>query len=115
MFQSIQIGGERREVLTGSATTPEQQAILAERPSRDGAIDIVLEALDCLSTSRPIGMVVGLIPWHLMREWCRVEGLDDAATGVLVDALKYVDLDEFKKRNTKDAATPRAPARGARR
>jgi hypothetical protein len=90
------LGGSKR-----NGPTPEQQAILDARPDYDEALAIALEARSDLSTCRQVGMVAGFIPWTVMREWCRVYGLDETATEILVTALRYLDEHEFAKRTTK--------------
>lgn len=59
----------------------------------------MLAAWTDLSTCRPVGMVVGLIPWTAMMQWCAVQGFDDEATDLVVAALRYLDEQEFKKRS----------------
>lgn len=107
MFLTIKLLGAQLE-----ATTASQQAILAERPESDEGLALALRAWQQLSSSRPLGFgVSGLIPWTVMRAWCRVEDLDDDATDILVEALSYADIEELQQRNVKRPKAP-PPRRG---
>jgi hypothetical protein len=83
----------------------------------DEAVDLLVRAWHDLETCRPIGMIAGLIPWTAMDRWCEVEQLDDDARKIVIGALRYVDVEDFKKRAEKSKSrTPRTPAsRGGRR
>lgn len=101
---SIELGeGKGREV------TPDQEAILAERPEHDEAVELAVLAWKDLETCRPIGMVAGLIPWDAIDRWCERNDLDDGASSILIDAIRFADCEDFKARTTK------APPKGARR
>lgn len=83
-----------------------------------------MEAWDDLSTCRPIGMVVGRIPWTAIDTWTqRQRDLDDDARAIIARAIRYVDDIEFAERTKKQTPKPpgtstprpRVPAaRGAR-
>mgnify|MGYP001545692268 CR=1 FL=1 len=93
--------GERK----GREMTPEQEAILAERPEHDDATEIAVMAFHDLETCRPIGLVAGLIPWTAIDRWCERHGLDDLAALVLIEAVTYADREDFKER-TRKQSTP---------
>ncbi|MDQ1446820.1 MAG: hypothetical protein QOI20_3284 [Acidimicrobiaceae bacterium] len=82
----------------GREPTPEQETILADRPDHDDAVQLVVIAYKALETCRPLGLIAGRIPWTAIDRWCERHELDDSAASILIDAVCYVDAEDFKKR-----------------
>lgn len=111
----------------GRPPTAEQRAILAEEPRLGPFAGVVLElairALNDLDTCRPVGMVVGKIPWTAIVAWVEHHAradLDDDARAILIDVIRSVDDAEHAEatRKSEAASKPRRapqPARGGRR
>jgi hypothetical protein len=91
-------------------------AIVDARPLLDdithGIVQTVLEGFADLVTCRPIGMVVGPIPWTAIRAWALDPDrgdLDDEARAILVRSIRYLDDSEMAERAKKSKPPPPAP------
>jgi hypothetical protein len=87
----------------------QQRQIARERDEQigDGAVETIVRAWNDLQTCRPIGMIAGLIPWTAMDRWCEVEQLDEDGRRIVIQALRWLDIEDFKKRNPKKSPTTR--------
>lgn len=62
----------------------------------------LIEAWNDLATERPIGMATGYIPWSMIREWGRYNGLDKEGTQFLIRVIRMVDAERMEQRAAKE-------------
>lgn len=73
------------------SATREEQRILDVRPELDDCAEDILRCWHDLESCRPMGLVVGPIPWTAIIEWARLHRWDREATVLLADVIRYLD------------------------
>lgn len=81
--------------------------ISESEPPRDYAVVRCVQAWCDLSTCRPVGMVVGVIPWTSIVTWCQYQGFDKEATDVMLHVIRQLDADRAEA-EAKDAQVAKA-------
>lgn len=66
-----------------------------------------MRAFRQLETCRQMGMSAGFIPYPEIVRWSEINGLDDGARDVLIDAVTYADALELKRQHAAAKAKPR--------